>query len=88
MSNGYIFEGNLNSSNNVTSLEETFSSDFDFNGLRRGDRIQVFSSGNQIDGNGTFIGVQDGFLIWTDSSDNINATSLDAISISRIAGTA
>ncbi|KQU13948.1 hypothetical protein [Priestia megaterium] len=88
MSNGYIFEGNLNSSDNVTSLEETFSSDFDFNGLRRGDRIQVFSSGNQIDGNGTFIGVQDGFLIWTDSSDNINATSLDAISISRIAGTA
>jgi len=88
MSNGYIFEGNLNSSDNVTSLEETFSSDFDFNGLRRGDRIQVFSSGNQIDGNGTFIGVQDGFLIWTDSSDNINTTSLDAISISRIAGTA
>ncbi|MDF2053256.1 hypothetical protein [Priestia megaterium] len=92
MSNGYIFEGNLNSNDNVTSLEETFSSDFDFdfnfNGLRRGDRIQVFSSGNQIDGNGTFIGVQDGFLIWTDSSDNINTTSLDAISISRIAGTA
>lgn len=88
MSNGYIFEGNLNPSDNVTSLEETFSSDFDFNGLRRGDRIQVFSFGNQIDGNGTFIGVQDGFLIWTDSSDNINTTSLDAISISRIAGTA
>ncbi|CAI8946380.1 Alkaline phosphatase [Priestia megaterium] len=88
MSNGYIFEGNLNSSDNVTSLEETFLSDFDFNGLRRGDRIQVFSSGNQIDGNGTFIGVQDGFLIWADSSDNINTTSLDAISISRIAGTA
>lgn len=88
MSNGYIFEGNLNSSDNVTSLEETFSSDLDFNGLRRGDRIQVFSSGNPIDGNGTFIGVQDGFLIWTDSSDNINTTSLDAISISRIAGTA
>ncbi|MDP1383264.1 hypothetical protein Q8G31_26450 [Priestia megaterium] len=88
MSNGYIFEGNLNSSDNVTSLEETFSSDFDFNGLRRGDRIQVFSSGNQMDGNGTFIGVQDRFLIWTDSSDNINTTSLDAISISRIAGTA
>lgn len=88
MSNGYTFEGNFNSSDNVTSLEETFSSDFDFNGLRRGDRIQVFSSGNQIDGNGTFICLQDGFLIWTDSSDNINTTSLDAISISRIAGTA
>ncbi|MFP7736394.1 hypothetical protein ACLHDF_23945 [Priestia aryabhattai] len=88
MSNGHTFDGNLNSSDNVTSLEETSSSDFDFNGLRRGDRIQVFSFGSQIDGNGTFIRVQDGFLIWTDSSDNINTTSLDAISISRIAGIA
>jgi hypothetical protein len=88
MSNGHTFEGNVNSSDNVTPLEEAFSSDFDFNGLRRGDRIQIFSSGNQIDGNGTFIRVQDGFLIWTDSSDNINTTSLDAISISRVTGTA
>ncbi|QLK08986.1 hypothetical protein BMG_5733 (plasmid) [Priestia megaterium] len=48
MSNGYIFEGNLNSSDNVTSLEETFLSDFDFNGLRRGDRIQVFLLGIKL----------------------------------------
>jgi len=88
MSNGHTFDNNLNSNDNVTLLEEEFSSDFDFNGLRKGDRIQIFSSGNQIDGNGTFIRVQDGFLIWTDSSDNINMTSLDAISISRITGTA
>jgi len=88
MSNGYIHEGNFNPSDNVTSLEETFSTDFDFNGLRRGDRIQVFSLGNQIDGNGTFIGIQDGFLFWTDNSENINITSLDAISISRVTGTA
>ncbi|MGG4383659.1 hypothetical protein [Priestia megaterium] len=88
MSNGHTFEGNPNLSDNITPLEGEFSSDFDFNGLRRGDRIQIFSSGNQIDGNGTFIHVQDGFLIWTDSSDNINTTSLDAISISRVTGTA
>ncbi|MDP9579574.1 hypothetical protein [Priestia megaterium] len=87
MSKGHTSEDHLNSSNDVTTSEETSSSDFDFNGLRRGDRIQVFSVGTQIDGNGTFIRVQNGFLIWTDSSDNINTTSLDAISISRVTGT-
>ncbi|MCE4092651.1 hypothetical protein [Priestia megaterium] len=88
MSNGHTFEGNVNSSDNITPLEGASSNDFNFNGLRRGDRIQIFSFGNQIDENGTFIHVQDGFLIWTDSSDNINTTSLDAISISRVTGTA
>ncbi|MEC1072105.1 hypothetical protein [Priestia megaterium] len=87
MSKGHTSEDHLNSSNDVATSEETSSSDFDFNGLRRGDRIQVFSAGTQIDGNGTFIRVQNRFLIWTDSSDSINTTSLGAISISRVAGT-
>ncbi|MEH7148683.1 hypothetical protein [Priestia megaterium] len=30
--------------------------------FRRGDRIQVFSAGRQIDGNGIFIRVEDGFF--------------------------
>ncbi|MED4029854.1 hypothetical protein P4672_26815 [Priestia megaterium] len=57
-----------------------------FDDFRRGDRIQVFSAGRQLDGNGTFIRVEDGFLIWRDSSDDRNKTSLDGISIRRISG--
>ncbi|MEO2228334.1 hypothetical protein [Priestia megaterium] len=37
-----------------------------FDDFRRGDRIQVFSAGRQLDGNGTFIRVENGFLIWRD----------------------
>lgn len=35
--------------------------------FRRGDRIQVFSAGRQLDGNGIFIRVEDGFLVWEDN---------------------
>ncbi|QKH04952.1 hypothetical protein FOC93_02935 (plasmid) [Bacillus cereus] len=34
------------------------------NGLREGDKIKVFSGGDQIDGIGIFIRIEDGFLIW------------------------
>ncbi|ABY46722.1 hypothetical protein P4T54_11385 [Bacillus mycoides] len=53
-------------------------------GLREGDRINVFSGGDQIDGNGVFIRIEDGFLIWVDAAANINVTSLDVISVRRI----
>jgi hypothetical protein len=52
--------------------------------FRRGDRIQVFSAGRQLDGNGTFIRVEDGFLVWEDNSGNRNTTSLEGISIRRL----
>ncbi|OJD90262.1 hypothetical protein MCCC1A01412_14885, partial [Bacillus anthracis] len=38
------------------------------NGLREGDRIEVFSSGVQINGTGVFIRIEDGFLIWVDDA--------------------
>ncbi|EJR46141.1 hypothetical protein IIM_04848, partial [Bacillus cereus VD107] len=44
-------------------------------GIREGDRINVFSGGDQIDGTGVFIRVEDGFLIWVDNNANINVTS-------------
>ncbi|WP_420042635.1 hypothetical protein [Bacillus cereus] len=53
-------------------------------GLREGDRINVFSGGDQIDGTGVFIRVEDGFLIWVDAAANINVTSLDVISVRRV----
>ncbi|AXI32849.1 hypothetical protein CIB87_28375 (plasmid) [Priestia megaterium] len=53
-------------------------------GFRRGDEIQVFSAGRQLDGNGTFIRVEDGFLVWEDNSGNRNATSLESISVRRV----
>ena len=53
-------------------------------GLREGDKIQVFSGGDQIDGTGVFIRVEDGFLVWVDAASNINVTSLDVISVRRI----
>ncbi|MFD6511342.1 MULTISPECIES: hypothetical protein [unclassified Bacillus (in: firmicutes)] len=58
-------------------------------GLREGDRINVFSGGDQIGGNqiggtGVFIRVEDGFLIWVDGAANINVTSLDVISVRRV----
>ncbi len=53
-------------------------------GLREGDRINVFSGGDQINGNGVFIRIEDGFLIWVDAAANINVTSLDVISVRRI----
>ncbi|KXO06194.1 hypothetical protein AYK81_00365 [Bacillus thuringiensis] len=55
------------------------------NGLREGDRIEVFSGGGQINGTGVFIRIEDGFLIWVDDAANINVTSLDVISVRRIA---
>ncbi|EOP00896.1 hypothetical protein [Bacillus cereus] len=53
-------------------------------GIREGDRINVFSGGDQIDGTGVFIRIEDGFLIWVDAAANINVTSLDVISVRRI----
>jgi len=49
--------------------------------FRRGDRIQVFSAGRQIYGNGIFIRVEDGFLVWNDNPGNRNTTSLEGISV-------
>ncbi|MEC0117363.1 hypothetical protein P4L15_30260 [Bacillus cereus] len=53
-------------------------------GLREGDKINVFSGGDQIDGTGVFIRIEDGFLIWVDAAANINVTSLDVISVRRV----
>ncbi|PGB56657.1 hypothetical protein [Bacillus toyonensis] len=53
-------------------------------GLREGDKIRVFSGGDQIDGIGVFIRIEDRFLIWVDAAANLNMTSLDAISIQRV----
>ncbi|MGE1125681.1 hypothetical protein [Bacillus wiedmannii] len=54
------------------------------NALREGDKIRVFSGGDQIDGIGVFIRIEDRFLIWVDAAANLNTTSLDAISIQRV----
>ncbi|MDT3498264.1 hypothetical protein NLU03_29230 [Bacillus toyonensis] len=54
------------------------------NGLREGDKIRVFSGGDQIDGIGVFIRIEDRFLIWVDAAVNLNMTSLDAISVQRV----
>ncbi|MBU5219921.1 hypothetical protein KQI67_25310 [Bacillus albus] len=54
------------------------------NALREGDKIRVFSGGDQIDGIGVFIRIEDRFLIWVDATVNLNMTSLDAISIQRV----
>lgn len=56
------------------------------NGLREGDKIEVFSGGDRIDGIGVFIRVEDGFLVWVDNCANLNVTSLDVISVRRILG--
>ncbi|MDM5185904.1 hypothetical protein QUF99_00070 [Bacillus sp. DX4.1] len=53
-------------------------------GLREGDKIEVFSGGDKIDGTGVFIRIEDGFLIWVDKCANINVTSLDVISVRRV----
>ncbi|UYX52290.1 hypothetical protein M3Y14_28140 [Bacillus thuringiensis] len=53
-------------------------------GLREGDKIRVFSGGDQIDGIGVFIRIEDGFLIWVDAAANINVTSLDVINVQRV----
>ena len=63
---------------------ENFEGRRRLNGLREGDRINVFSGGDQIDGTGVFIRVEDGFLIWVDNAANINVTSLDVISVRRV----
>ncbi len=60
---------------------------FRLDGLRQGDRIEVFSAGNQLNGVGTFIRIRDGFLVWVNEDGNITSTSLDTISISRVSGT-
>jgi len=49
-----------------------------------GGRIQLFSAGRQLNGNGTFISIEDGFLVWEDNSGNRNTTSLEDISIRRL----
>ncbi|TXR99343.1 hypothetical protein DN390_13725 [Bacillus sp. SH7-1] len=54
------------------------------NALREGDKIRVFSGGDQIDGIGVFIRIEDRFLIWVDAAANLNTTSLDTISIQRV----
>lgn len=54
------------------------------NTLREGDKIRVFSGGDQIDGIGVFIRIEDRFLIWVDAAANLNMISLDAISIQRV----
>ncbi|MGG2067026.1 MULTISPECIES: hypothetical protein [unclassified Bacillus (in: firmicutes)] len=54
------------------------------NGLTEGDKIRVFSAGREIDGRGVFIRFEGNFLIWVDNRANINVTSLDTISISRV----
>ncbi|PEW01488.1 hypothetical protein [Bacillus cereus] len=53
-------------------------------GIREGDRINVFSGGDRINGKGIFIRIEYGFLIWVDASTNINVTSLDVISVRRV----
>ncbi|MCT9852666.1 hypothetical protein [Priestia megaterium] len=63
------------------------SNGFRLDGLRQGDRIEVFSAGNQLNGVGTFIRIRDGFLVWVNEDGNITSTSLDTISISRVPGT-
>ncbi len=52
--------------------------------FRRGDKIQVFSGGRQLDGNGTFIRAEGGCLVWEDNSGNRNTTSLESISVRRL----
>lgn len=54
------------------------------NALWEGDKIRVFSGGDQIDGIGVFIRIEDRFLIWVDAAVNLNMISLDAISIQRV----
>ncbi|PGS04986.1 hypothetical protein [Bacillus pseudomycoides] len=51
--------------------------------IREGDKIQMFSGSNRIDGTGVFIKVEDRFLVWVDECANINVTSLDVISVCR-----
>jgi len=67
-----------------TGERRTSTSRARLDNFRRGDRIQVFSAGRQLDGNGTFIRVEDGFLVWEDNSGNRNTTSLEGISIRRL----
>jgi hypothetical protein len=63
---------------------ENFKGRRGLNGLREGDKIRVFSGGDQIAGIGVFIRIEDGFLIWVDAAANLNMTSLDAISVQRV----
>jgi hypothetical protein len=65
-----------------SSNRGTSSNGFRLDGLRQGDRIEVFSAGNQLNGVGTFIR-----LVWVNEDGNITSTSLDTISISRVSGT-
>ncbi|AMR06125.1 hypothetical protein BK742_03600 [Bacillus thuringiensis serovar pingluonsis] len=59
-----------------------------FQHLCEGDRIRVYSAGNRLDGEGTFIRfLEDGdedFLYWINRRGNLNYTSLDAINIEKI----
>ncbi|MFJ8242632.1 hypothetical protein [Bacillus tropicus] len=50
-------------------------------GIREGDRINVFSGGNKINGKGFFIRKEYGLFIWVHATTNINVASLDVISI-------
>ncbi|TWI53952.1 hypothetical protein [Halalkalibacter nanhaiisediminis] len=54
------------------------------NGLREGDAIQVFSAGVSL-GTGTFIRIEDNFLVWVNSAtDDLFVTNLDEISVRKI----
>ncbi|EOO04830.1 hypothetical protein P4U03_24015 [Bacillus mycoides] len=63
---------------------ENFKGRRRLNGLREGDKIRIFSGGDQIDGIGVFIRIENRFLIWVDAAVNLNMTSLDAISVQRV----
>jgi len=83
-----VFEGDFipghRTGERRTGERRTSTSRARLDNFRRGDRIQVFSAGRQLDGNGTFIRVEDGFLVWEDNSGNRNTTSLEGISIRRL----
>lgn len=52
------------------------------NRFREGDRITVWSSGNEI-AEGVFIRIQGRFLVWMDDGMNMNVTDLNTITITR-----
>lgn len=62
---------------------DTSSNDFRFDGLRQGDRIEVFSAGESL-GTGTFVRIRNGFLVWVIDGGSMTSTSLDTISISKV----
>jgi len=53
------------------------------NALWEGDKIRVFSGGDQIDEIRVFIRIENRFLIWV-ATANLNMIRLDVISIRRV----